>query len=274
MTTKEALHKILDFKKLLCILDEGNGTSNTRSEINQSLPCVRKVIAMTMTGKTLTIAPPPMIGGLVMHDVNPFDMLFNAPYGMFQDLLDCCIDIIDATIGVLKSDEQYIEKYEKAIQESKKNKSGKESTFSNRVFVVHGRDNEKKEACARTLERMGLEAVILHEQANKGKTIIEKFEEYSDVGFAVVLMTPDDVGGLRSEKPQNRARQNVVFELGYFIGKLGRNRVMALVDGNIEIPTDISGVAYTGLDPQGFWKIALAKELKNASYNIDMNLLV
>lgn len=274
MTTEEALHTILDFKRLLCLLDEGKGAFNTRSEINQSLPCVRKVIAMTMTGKTLTIAPPPMIGGLVMHDVNPFDMLFNAPYGMFQDLLDCCIDIIDATIGVLKSDGQYIEKFEKAMQERKRNTPGTDSTLSNRVFVVHGRDNEKKESCARTLERMGLEAVILHEQANKGKTIIEKFEEYSDVGFAVVLMTPDDVGGLRGEELQNRARQNVVFELGYFIGKLGRNRVMALVDGNIEIPTDISGVVYTGLDSQGFWKMALAKELKNAGYSIDMNLLV
>lgn len=114
----------------------------------------------------------------------------------------------------------------------------------------------------------------MHEQANKGKTIIEKFEDYSDVGFAVVLMTPDDQGGLRGEEPQDRVRQNVVFELGYFIGKLGRNRVMTLVDGNIEIPTDISGVVYTGLDLQGFWKIALAKELKEAGYEVDMNTLV
>lgn len=209
-----------------------------------------------------------------MKNVNPFDMLFNAPYGMFHEFLDCCIDIIDATIGVLKSDDQYIENLEKTILESKKSKSDKDVTFSNRVFVVHGRDNEKKEACARTIERMGLEAVILHEQANKGKTIIEKFEEYSDVGFAVVLMTPDDMGGLKGEEPQNRARQNVVFELGYFIGKLGRDRVMALVDGNIELPTDVSGVVYTGFDPQGFWKFALAKELNNAGYNVDMNLIV
>lgn len=274
MTTSDALNKVRNFRKLLDLLDRGEGRGGTRSEINQSLPIVRRIIGQTGTGKTLTIAPPPLVGGMIMQNVNPFDMLFSAPYGMFQELLDCCIDIIDATIGFLKSDDQYIEKFEKSISERKKNKSGKDLAFSNRVFVVHGRDNEKKEACARTLERMGFEAVILHEQANKGKTIIEKFEEYSDVGFAVVLMTPDDVGGLRDEKPQNRARQNVVFELGYFIGKLGRDRVMALVDGNIEIPTDISGVVYTGFDPQGFWKIALAKELKNAGYSVDMNLLV
>lgn len=274
MTTSEALNKVQDFRELLGMLDRGEGRASTRSEINQSLPSIRRIIGMTGTGKTLTIAPPPLVGGMIMQNVNPFDMLFNAPYGMFQDLLDCCIDIIDATIGVLKSDNQYVEKFEKSIFERKKNKSGYAPSYSNRIFVVHGRDDEKKEACARILERMGFEAVILHEQANKGKTIIEKFEEYSDVGFAVVLMTPDDFGGLSGEEPQNRARQNVVFELGYFIGKLGRNRVMALVDGNIEIPTDISGVVYTGLDPQGFWKIALAKEIKNAGYNIDMNLLV
>ena len=64
------------------------------------------------------------------------------------------------------------------------------------------------------------------------------FEDYSDVGFAVILMTPDDVGGLKGQEQKDRVRQNVVFELGYFIGKLGRNRVMALVDGDIETPTD------------------------------------
>lgn len=99
------------------------------------------------------------------------------------------------------------------------------------------------------------------------------FEDYSDVGFAVILMTPDDVDGLKGQEQKDRVRQNVVFELGYFIGKLGRNRVMALVDGDIETPTDISGVAYTPLDSHGFWKFALAKELKEAGYEVDMNSL-
>jgi predicted nucleotide-binding protein len=121
---------------------------------------------------------------------------------------------------------------------------------SNRIFIVHGRNNELKETTARFLEKLSLGPVILHEQTNKGRTIIEKFEEYSDVGFAIVLMTPDDVGHLE-EDTQNlkyRARQNVVFELGYFIGKLGRMNVAAIIKGDIEIPTDITGVVYIGVD--------------------------
>lgn len=271
MTTAEALEKVQEFRGLLDILERGEGRHGTRSEINQLLPIVRRIIGMTGTGKTLTIAPPPLVGGMIMQNVNPFDMLFSDPYGMFNDILSFCIDILDSTIGVLKSDDNYIEKLEKTIQEHPKVKAKGETTYSNRVFVVHGRDEEKKEACARVLEHMGLEAIILHEQVNSGRTIIEKFEDYSDVGFAVVLMTPDDVGGLKEQELKERARQNVVFELGYFIGKLGRNRVMALVDGDVEIPTDISGVVYTSLDLQGFWKFALAKELKAASYAIDLN---
>ena len=118
--------------------------------------------------------------------------------------------------------------------------------------------------------------VILHEQANQGKTIIEKFEDYSDVDFAVVLMTPDDIGYLANEESfaKYRARQNVVFELGYFIGKLGRTHVAAIVKGDIEIPTDISGVLYIGVDNNDAWKMMLAKEIKGVGYNIDLNKLI
>ncbi|RRD01867.1 TIR domain-containing protein [Prevotella sp. OH937_COT-195] len=273
MTTAEALDKVQEFRQLLDLLDKEEERPGIRSEINQLMPLVRRIIGMTGQGKTVTIGPPPMIGGLVMKNINPFDILFTPPYGMFNDILSYCIDIIDSTIGVLKSDDKFIEKFEKAINEHKKSRSKVKSSYSNRVFVVHGRDNEKKEACARVLEHLGFEAIILHEQANRGKTIIEKFEDYSDVGFAVILMTPDDVGGLKGQEQKDRARQNVVFELGYFIGKFGRNRVMALGDGDIEIPTDISGVVYTALDPQCFWKFALAKELKEAGYEVDMNSL-
>ncbi|MEE8356570.1 MAG: nucleotide-binding protein, partial [Anaerolineales bacterium] len=100
---------------------------------------------------------------------------------------------------------------------------------SKKIFIVHGRDEEAKDSLARFLEKLGLEVIILHEQPNQGRTIIEKFEDYSDVGFAVVLLTPDDIGGRANDlELLPRARQNVVFELGFFIGALGRERVCAL----------------------------------------------
>jgi predicted nucleotide-binding protein len=99
-----------------------------------------------------------------------------------------------------------------------------------RVFIVHGHASEAKESLARFLERVGLEPIILHEQPNSGRTIIEKFEVYADVGFAVVLLTPDDVGAPKDAPTElkPRARQNVIAELGYFYGKLSRHRVCAL----------------------------------------------
>lgn len=104
------------------------------------------------------------------------------------------------------------------------------ATPSRDVFVVHGHDEGARESVARLVERLGLGAIILHEQSNAGRTIIEKFEASSEVGFAVVLLTPDDVGYPRDKSDQAayRARQNVIFELGYFMGKLGRKRVAAL----------------------------------------------
>ena len=104
-----------------------------------------------------------------------------------------------------------------------------------KVFVVHGHDTGAREAVARFLERAGFEPIILHEQPNQGRTIIEKFEEHAAVNFAVVLLTPDDVGGPEGGAMQPRARQNVVLELGFFIGKLGRGRVCALRTANVRI---------------------------------------
>lgn len=114
--------------------------------------------------------------------------------------------------------------------------------FSSKVFIVHGHDDGARESVARFLERMGLEAIILHEQANQGRTIIEKVVAHSDVGFAVVLLTPDDEGCVKGGTPELRARQNVLLELGYFIGRLGRERVCALKSGELEIPSDFAGV--------------------------------
>ena len=141
-----------------------------------------------------------------------------------------------------------------------------------KVFIVHGHDNETKQEVARFIESIGLETIILHEQASRSMTIIEKIEHYSaEASFAVVLYTPCDKG--RGAKETNilakdRARQNVVFEHGYLMARIGRSNVCALVKGNIETPSDISGVVYTQLDSSGGWKIELIKELKACGYTL------
>jgi predicted nucleotide-binding protein len=141
-----------------------------------------------------------------------------------------------------------------------------------KVFIVHGRDNEAKQEVARFIEKLGLQSIILHEQASSGMTIIEKIERYSnDADFALVLYTPCDLGrGTHETKihPRQRARQNVVFEHGYLMAKLGRENVCALVKGDIETPNDISGVVDVGFDVQGAWKSELAKELTACGYEI------
>jgi predicted nucleotide-binding protein len=146
-----------------------------------------------------------------------------------------------------------------------------------RVFIVHGHDDAARESVARLVERAGLEAVILREQPNQGRTIIEKFEKHSETaGFAIVLLTPDDVGGpggTAIEQLRPRARQNVVAELFFFIGKLGRNKVCALVKGNIELPSDFTGVLYEQMDEAGHWQLALAQEMVSAGLMIDLNKL-
>ncbi len=147
------------------------------------------------------------------------------------------------------------------------------ATTAHDVFVVHGHDQAAKEAVARFIEKLDLKVTILHEQPNAGRTIIEKFEAHSSVGFAVILLTPDDVGAPRDKaaEGQARARQNVIFELGYFIGKLGRQRVCALHKDNLELPSDMSGVVYVPMDTGGAWRLALAREMKQAGLPIDLN---
>jgi predicted nucleotide-binding protein len=142
-----------------------------------------------------------------------------------------------------------------------------------KVFIVHGHDSASKDSVARFLYQLGVEPIILHEQASQGNTVIEKFERHSDVHFAVVLLTPDDLGSsaLRPAEALPRARQNVIFELGYFVGRLGRQRVCALHKGNVEIPSDYHGVAYLSLDDAGAWKLSLVRDMKAAGFGLDMN---
>jgi len=148
---------------------------------------------------------------------------------------------------------------------------------SRKVFVVHGHDEAAKAKAARFLEKLKLVPIILHEQPSSGRTIIEKFETYSgDIAFAVILLTPDDIGS--SEKtPKDlkpRARQNVVMELGYFLGRLGRSRVCALHKGHVELPSDYQGVLYIELDDAGAWQAKLAQEFVQSKMPIDLTGLL
>ena len=140
------------------------------------------------------------------------------------------------------------------------------------IFIVHGHNEEVKHNVARVIEKLKLTPIILNEQSNEGLTIIEKFEKYSNVSFAVVLLTYDDFGNSKSsEKSNKRARQNVILELGYFIAKLGRQNVLPLYEDDVELPSDISGVLYTKIDNSENWKFRLVKELKSAGFNVDAN---
>lgn len=145
-------------------------------------------------------------------------------------------------------------------------------TNNGRIFLMHGRDEAAQATVARFLEQLGLDPVILAEQPSEGKTIIEKFEVHAaKVGYAVALLTADDVGSRSGEdRLRPRARQNVIFELGYFVGCLGRKRVCALTKGDPEIPSDYDGVVYIPMESDA-WKMELIKELKAAGFDVDAN---
>ena len=149
--------------------------------------------------------------------------------------------------------------------------SGRELPADDRVLIVHGRNEEAKEKVARFLMKLQLEPVLLDEQAARGRTLIEKFETQWPVAFVVVLLTGDDVGGPASEprKLRPRARQNVIFELGFSIAKLNRERVCALYEEGVELPSDFHGVEYKPLDAAGAWKAKLARELHEAGLRFD-----
>jgi predicted nucleotide-binding protein len=156
--------------------------------------------------------------------------------------------------------------------------TAKKDTEANRraIFIVHGHHEESKQSVARLIEKLGLHAIILHEQASIGKTIIEKFEHHSDAAFAVILLTPDYVGASQSasDSLNPRARQNVILELGFFIGKLGRENVGILYVPGVELPSDISGLLYIEYDRAGMWRLQLGKEMKAAGLQIDLNDVV
>lgn len=147
----------------------------------------------------------------------------------------------------------------------------KKFVSNKKVFVVHGHDGEIKTEVAQFFKRWEFDVIILNEQPNHGKTIIEKLEASSDVDLAVILMTGDDLGRLKSDEiDQPRARQNVIFEAGYFMGRLGRNKVILIYENGLDIPSDLHGIAYTNKEN---WQLDMSKELSSMGYDIDINKL-
>lgn len=184
------------------------------------------------------------------------------------DSLTSQVNLLDGLVQLLETERQL--QSDSVISAPEPGGSG-----HRRVFLVHGHDEAALHVVARFLETLKQDVIVLRDQPNRGMTIIEKFEEYSDVAFAVVLLTPDDLGGPAGGDPGDqspRARQNVLLELGYFLGRLSRQRVCALYSEGVEIPSDYTGVLYVLLDSGGGWRLQLAKELQAAGLPIDMNL--
>jgi predicted nucleotide-binding protein len=156
----------------------------------------------------------------------------------------------------------------------KKPKEANVATGKGDIFIVHGHDEVAKQQVARLLTKLELNPIILHEQPNSGRTIIEKFEDYATkTSYAVVLMTPDDDLVDKNGKTIKRTRQNVVLEWGYFAAKLGRNNVCILCKEAVDLPSDILGVLNVPMDSAGAWETKLIKEIKTAGIEIDMNKL-
>lgn len=199
----------------------------------------------------------------------PFMTTLGAEQSYYDELRR---DSLNGKIAILKSCIDQLE----AMAEAPLPSTSTPPTNS-RVFLVHGRNEGIRESVARFLESLGLPVTILHEQPNMGRTIIEKFEDYSDVGFAVVLLTGDDKGGLVTDAAKSyrpRARQNVILELGFFLAKLGRERVCTLYESGVEVPSDFSGVVFVELDPNRRWHLELARELRAVGFEVDLNRLV
>jgi len=140
----------------------------------------------------------------------------------------------------------------------------------NRVFVVHGRNEDVRVTVTTYLQSLGLEAIVLHEQPNMGRHLLTKFVEEAElVTFAVVLMTDDDVGSVKDGRLAPRARQNVILELGYFLSHLGQKNVCALISPGLETPSDFDGIVYISVGSDLRWKHELLRELRAAGMPVN-----
>ncbi len=282
MDKQEKINRLNALKQRLMV-DVGGAYSNQGSELGkQRLRSWYKAAEATMTEigypkayKDLySVMNPPFMGAFIVGGRSDYDYFLD-DYGRPAN------GFLSSMIADIQNDEaDSIHKFED-IDEVGDDLDASDvpvlNVGSKDAFIVHGKSELEKIRAARFLEKLGFRAIILHEQASAGRTIIEKLEMYTNVGFAIVLYTPDDVGEELSRASdlsnlRKRARQNVVFEHGLMIGKLGRNKVFTLVsDSSIEIPNDISGVVYIS---DSNWEIDLAKEIKALGYEFDFNVLI
>jgi len=146
---------------------------------------------------------------------------------------------------------------------------------SNTLFI-HGRDESAKESLSKFIERLGLRALIIHEPTEGGRSIIEKLGQFPNIDFAIFLFTTGDIAPSRDKPREGQARvsQNVDFEFGYFVGKLGQKRVCVLYKEGVEIPLNYPGIAVIPIDSRGGWRLLVAKEIKEAGIEIDLNKAV
>ncbi len=159
----------------------------------------------------------------------------------------------------------FVEVEVEVVEESNINVVSHVSRDPKRVFVVHGRNHEVKDTVVAFLRRVGLDPVVLHDRPSMGRHLLTKFMEEAELTtFAVILMTDDDWGGEKSDSLHPRARQNVIFELGYFMSRLGQERVCALVTPGLQTPSDFDGIVYVPLDEASDWETVLLRELKAA----------
>lgn len=213
-----------------------------------------------------------------MNEVNIFNERYLTGHPLYERFHDICtrykkvLSAYDDVMGLLQAlirDNDFLDNSTQLVA-----KKGIEE-MNNKIFIVYGHDEGALETTARFLERAGFEAIILREQPDDGLTIIEKIEQNTDVAFAVVLYTECDIGrDKNSEMERYRARQNVVFEHGYLVAKLGRKNVCPIVKGNVETPGDIAGVVYTSMDDAGAWKIRLAQNMKSTGLAVDFNKIL
>lgn len=213
-----------------------------------------------------------LFDGIKVSDEFGHWVIIPSPY---EDMVECLIRFMNARISNLESLVERLEMFPESDQQVGLQKSDQTKELAGgKVFVVHGHDDGAKDTVARFIEKLGLDPIILHERADQGRTVIEKIEKYRDVRFTVVLLTPDDVGGPKGQDDglRPRARQNVIFELGFFIGSLERSRVVALTKGNVEIPSDYHGVLYVSLDTN--WQLRLAREFNAAGLEVDFKRVV
>jgi predicted nucleotide-binding protein len=195
---------------------------------------------------------------------------------------------IQRQITQMQSDISRVALIECSVAEPKQSKTGisEKKPLSKDIFIVHGHSEEMKQTVARVVTKLGLNPIILHEQANEGRTIIDKFEfNAENIQFAIILLSGDDLaasvkdlegvkdGNVR-ERLEKRARQNVVFEMGYFAGRLGRNKLFYLLQDGVSKPGDLDGLVYTPYDAVGAWRFELVKELKACGYDVDANRII